>query len=229
MVEDEITVLKRCPLFSGIDPDELLAMLDCLQVRRVTVEKNGFVFREGDAAEYVGIVLSGAVQIVREDYYGNRSILGVSQAGEIFGEAYACTGIQFLPVSVMAAQKSRIMLADCKRIITGCGHSCTFHSKMINNLLQVVAEKNMQLSRKLELMSKKTTREKLLSYLLEQAKIAGSPNFTIPFDRQQLADYLGAERSALSAEISRMRKDGIFLCEKSRFTLLMNGEKNNGR
>ncbi len=212
-------VLSRSPLFRGVNPDQITAMCNCLQTHIIKVSKNECVFREGDPAREVGIVLSGSVQIVREDYYGNRSILGTVESSGLFGEAYACADVDF-PVSVIAAEESRILLADCKKVMTVCSNSCTFHNQLIYNMLQVVAKKNIQLNQKMELMSKRTTREKLLAYLWDEAKKAGCESFIIPFNRQELADYLGAERSALSAEISKMREEGLLLCKKSQFTLL---------
>ena len=213
-------ILETCPLFDGIDLKDLSSMLTCLGARVSNYQKNQVIFREGEAANYVGIVLSGAVQIVREDFYGNRSIVARIESSELFGESFACAGVAALPVSAVAVEDSRIMLIDCRRLTVSCTSACSFHSKMIFNLLQVVATKNLIFNQKIEITSHRTTREKLMAYLLMQAKQNKSSSFTIPYDRQALADYLSVDRSAMTVEIGKLRKDGIIACEKSHFELL---------
>lgn len=212
-----IGILKKCILFKGVGEDELLSMLSCLDARVVDTSKGEYIFSEGEAAKYVGIVLSGEAQIIREDFFGNRTIVAAIVPGELFGESFACAEVDELPVSVVASEKSEIMLIDCKRIITTCGSACRFHNMIIHNLLQVLAAKNLAFNKKIEITSKRTTRDKLMTYLLSQAKAHGSSSFEIPFDRQELADYLGVERSAMSKEIGRMKDDGLIECERSWF------------
>lgn len=212
-----IGILKKCILFKGIEEDEILSMLSCLDARVVDARKGEYIFSEGEAAKYVGIVLTGEAQIVRNDFFGNRTIVAAIMPGELFGESFACAEVEELPVSVAASENSEIMLIDCKRIITTCSSSCRFHNMIIHNLLQVLATKNLAFNKKIEITSKRTTRDKLMTYLLSQAKIHGSSSFEIPFDRQELADYLGVERSAMSKEISKMKEDGLIECERSWF------------
>jgi len=219
-MKEYLTVLEKCPLFDGLTGEEILTMLHCLNARKRSVEKDALLFREGDLADTAGVVLSGAVRVLREDYYGNRTVLGQLEPGELFGETFACAGVSALPVSVAAVQPSEVLLLDVRRVLTVCSHACTFHSRLIRNLVQAVAQKNLFLNQKLDITGRRTTREKLMAYLLRQAKEAGSPSFTIPFDRQALADYLGVERSAMSAELSAMQKEGILKTQRSRFELL---------
>ncbi len=217
MMKKYIDVLKNCMLFEDIAEDELLSMLSCLDARVITAQKGELVLCEGEPAEHVGILLSGEVQIIRNDFFGNRDIVSALIPGEMFGESFACAAVKELPVSVAASECSEIMFIDCRRIITTCSSSCRFHNSVIYNLLRVLADKNIAFNRKMEIVSKRTTRDKLMTYLLMQAKSCGSSSFTIPFDRQELADYLGVERSAMSKEISRMKADGLIDCRKSRF------------
>ena len=212
-----IGILKKCILFRGIEEDEILSMLSCLDARVVDARKGEYIFSEGEAAKYVGIVLTGEAQIVRNDFFGNRTIVAAIMPGELFGESFACAEVEELPVSVAVSENSEIMLIDCKRIITTCSSSCRFHNMIIHNLLQVLANKNLAFNKKIEITSKRTTRDKLMTYLLSQAKNHGSSSFEIPFDRQELADYLGVERSAMSKEISKMKDDGLIECERSWF------------
>ena len=165
-------------------------------------------------------MLAGSVQILRDDYYGNRSVLTVVGPGGLFAEAFACAGLERMPVSAVAQLPGAVLLMDCRRVLRSCSNACPFHSRMVNNLLRGIAQKNLTLTQKIRYMSQKTTRDKLMEVLLDQAKAQHSAEFTIPFDRQSLADYMGVERSALSAEISRMRRDGLIESTGSRFRLL---------
>ena len=213
-------ILKRCPLFEGIPLEDLDAMLSCIGGHTVEVGKGQSIFQEGDPATHVGMVLSGAVRLVRADYYGNRSIVAHIGPAELFGETYACAAVTALPVSVVADTDSKVLLMDCRRITTSCTNACIFHNRMIFNLLRMVATKNLVFDQKIQVTSQRTTREKLMAFLLNQAKLQGSSSFTIPYDRQGLADYLEVDRSGLSAEISKLRKEGILESSRSQFTLL---------
>jgi CRP-like cAMP-binding protein len=168
----------------------------------------------------VGVVLRGDVHIMQEDYWGNRTILARVDPGGLFAEAFSCSQTDELPVSVIAVEKSDVLLVDYKRIITTCSSGCAFHSKLIRNMMQILARNNILLTQKMEHITQRTTREKLFSYLSAQAKRAGSPRFVIPFDRQELADYLSVDRSALSSELGKMRAAGILSFEKNRFEFL---------
>ena len=212
-------ILQQCDLFAGIAESDLPGLLACLGADTVAARKHTAVFSEGEPARYVGIVLEGMVQIVQDDYYGNRSILAQAGPGELIGESFACAGVKALPVTVLAAEDCKVLRIDCCRITLSCTNACGFHNQMILNLLQVVAAKNLSFHKKLEITARRTTREKLMAYLLWQAKVHNADSFTIPFDRQGLADYLGVERSAMSAELSKLKKDGIIDFDRNHFTL----------
>lgn len=215
-----VSILQKCGLFAGIAENQLLTMLSCLGATVHVYEKNQIVLSEGDAAGRIGAVLSGAVQIVRVDYYGNRSILAELQPAGLFGESFACAGVQNMPVDVVATEKSEVLFIDAARILHMCSSACGFHNQLIYNLMKLVATKNLLFHQKLEIISKRSTREKLMTYLLMQAKQQNNNSFTVMFDRQELADYLEVDRSGLSAEIGKLRKEGILECQKSHFTLL---------
>jgi len=202
--------------------DDLQSMMRCIGGHTVSVSKGQPVYREGDPATHIGLVLSGAIRLIREDYYGNRSIVAHIPPGELFGETYACAGVASLPISIVADEDSTVLLMDCRRITTSCCNACSFHSQIIYNLLRMVAEKNLVYDLKIQVTSKRTTREKLIAYLMNQAKLSGSNHFAIPYDRQELADYLEVDRSGLSAEIGKLRKEGFLESEKNIFTLLEN-------
>lgn len=213
-------MLSGCVLFEGVRLEDRIPMLSCLGANVIEVKKNQVIFSEGDPADTVGIVLEGSVQMIREDYYGNRSIVARIGPSGIFGESFACSDVPTFPVTMIAVEDSRVMLIASQRITVTCCNACEFHSRMIFNLLKIIANKNLVLTQKIDVTSRRTTREKLLAYLTAQAKTAGSDSFDIPYDRQGLADYLEVERSAMSAEISKLRKDGIIDCDRSHFRLL---------
>lgn len=214
----ELTLQKN-PLFAGIEAEELKLLLGCLNVRERRYAKNQFIFFEGDAADRIGCVLSGSVQIMKEDYFGARNIIATIGPDELFGEAFAAAAIDALPLSVIASEESRILLIALRPLLTSCPRSCAFHHTLIQNFVRILARKNLSLIQKIEHVSKRSTREKVLSYLSSVAKARRSDRFTIPFNRQELADYLCADRSALSAVLSKLQDEGIIDFNRSDFTI----------
>lgn len=215
-----LEILKKCPLFDKIEDDDLIRMLSCLDAKIDFFDKKYTIFSEGNPAKYVGIVLTGEAQIIQIDYYGNRSILLNVEPSEVFAEAFACAEVSSIPVTVIANKPSEIMLIDCAHILHTCTNSCGFHQQLIFNLMKDLATKAITFQQKIEIASKRTTRDKLMCYLLMQAKKSGKSVFTIPFDRQELADYLEVDRSGLSTEIGKLRNEGILRSNKNQFELL---------
>ncbi len=220
LMKKYLNVLKNCLLFDGIKDEELISVLNCLKAEIKEYKKGETVFSEGDKAKYLGVVLDGEIQIERLDYYGNKNIVANIEASQIFGESFAFAQTEALPIDVVARLNSTVMLIDAKRITSPCAKPCSYHNQLIFNLLKEVAKKNLVFHQKIEITSKRTTREKLMTFLLLQAKKMGQSNFTIPFDRQGLADYLEVDRSGLSAEISKLKKEKIIDCHKNKFTIL---------
>ena len=215
-----IEILKKCPLFDDINEAEMERMLTCLGAKKVSFNKKETVLNEGEPADLIGIVLSGEIQTVQIDYCGNRSILDTVFEGEMFNEAFACAKTPSIPVSFVASKPSEVMLIDCERILHTCENNCSFHRSMIYNIMKDLALKTISYHQRVEITSKRTTRTKLLTFLDIMAKKTQKRSFEIPFDRQELADYLEVERSGLSAEISKLRSEGMIKSEKNRFTLL---------
>lgn len=212
--------IKKTPLFVGIEEHDIEKMLQCLQATSKKFKKGAFILVEESPIADVGIVLSGSVSIIKEDYWGNRVILAKVQAGELFGETFSCAELQKLPVSVVADESVEVLFINYKRIITTCSSTCAFHTKLIENMVQVLAEKNIIFMQKMDVITKKTTREKLLAYLSAEAKKTGKNQFRIPFNRQELADYLAVDRSAMSKELGRLRDEGILEFKKNYFQLM---------
>lgn len=213
-------ILKKCDLFHNIDEENLEKMLSCLGAKVVSFDKKYTIFSEGSPAKHIGIMLSGSAQIFQVDYYGNRNIISSIETGEVFGEAFACAEIKSLPVTIIASEPSVVLLIDCTRVLYTCSNNCDFHRQLIFNLMKNLATKTLKFHQKIEITSKRTTREKLLTYLSVYSKNVGKTSFTIPFNRQELADYLEVERSGLSVEISKLKKDGIINSHKNYFELL---------
>jgi CRP-like cAMP-binding protein len=213
-----IDVLKRSKLFAGVGEDEISGMLACLDAKEKDYKEGEFVFRQGDRAESVSVLVEGALLVQADDYWGNRSIITRVAAGELFGQAYLAG--EAIMNDVVAAKDSTVVFFDAKRVLTTCSSACPFHNRVIRNLFFALSETNLRLVTKLGHIQKRTTREKLMSYLSLMAKKAGSSSFTIPFNRQELADFLSVDRSAMSAELCKMRDEGLLSFNKSSFTLL---------
>lgn len=214
-----IDIIKKSSLFFDIQENDIEQMLNCLSAQIKQYDKNEYIFLAGENIKSVGMVLSGSIHIVNEDFWGNKTIISEFSQSDIFAETYACIDETPISVSVLANEKCTILFMDIKRMIRTCSSSCKFHLKLIQNIITVLASKNLILTTKMEHISKRTTREKLLSYLSLQSKKANSNAFDIPFNRQQLADYLSVDRSAMSSELSKLREEGIIEFNKNNFVI----------
>lgn len=215
-----INTLKRTQLFSGVGNDEISSMLHCLQAKLVTYQKGEYVFHEGEHIDKLTVLVDGKLLVQKDDFWGNRSIVNVIQIGEMFGEAYVAPESGAILNDVIAEVDSTVIFFDVRRILTLCPSACKFHSTVVQNLFFAISEKNRKLVQKIGHMSKRSTRAKLLSYLSEEAKRHNSNSFSIPFNRQQLADFLSVDRSAMSNELCKMRDEGLLVFEKNQFRLL---------
>ena len=218
-MEKYIPILKRTQLFSGVGEEEIGAMLNCLQAKKCTYKKGEYVLRQGEHLDKILVLAEGKLHIQRDDYWGNRSIINMVSIGEMFGEAYVAPESGVLMNDVLAVEDCTVISFDVKRIITVCSAACRFPSLVVQNLFFAISEKNRSLMQKLGHMSKRTTRDKLMSYLSDEAKRQNCGTFEIPFNRQQLADFLSVDRSAMSNELYKMRDDGLLSFEKNQFTL----------
>ncbi len=211
--------LDKMPLFQGIAKAELSQLITCLSGGERKYEKGQIIFMAGDTPKHLGVVLEGNVRVFREDLLGNRTILGEFGPGDLFGETFALARAEALPVTVAATQPSQILLIEGWRVTGTCPHCCGFHNRLIENMMAILARKNLLLTEKMEIMAKRTTRDKLLYYLSSQSQRTGNLTFLIPFNRQELADYLCVDRSAMSSELGKLQKEGILTFERNSFTL----------
>jgi CRP-like cAMP-binding protein len=218
-IQQYLPVLKSCALFTGVESDKITTILPCLSATVRQAEKNAFILSAEDRVETVGLILRGSVHVISEDYWGRKDILSQLGPGELFAESFSCAQIERIPVSVVAAENTEYMTINCRKIITTCSSACAFHTQLIANMLQIMANKNIALMQKIEQISKRTTREKLLSYLSAEAQKNGSNRFEIPFNRQELADYLAVDRSAMSSELGKMRAEGLIDFDRNHFVL----------
>ena len=218
------SILAYCWLFRGLAPQEISAVLGCISAKQQSYPKHSFIFHAGDCVTHAGIVVRGELHIVREDIWGNRAIQAVCRPADLFGEVFACLPDHTADVSVLAKQDTEVLYLDMQHLLTSCSNSCAFHNRLIHNYVTVLAQKNRMLNQKIRHCTQRTIRGKVLSYLSEQAMAAGSTTFRIPLNRQQLADYLSVDRSALSAELSHLQSQGLLTFHRNQFTLFASAE-----
>lgn len=223
-MENNLGLLQKVPLFEGISENEILGMLKCLNAHQRNFFEGSIIFQEGQRIGTVGVVLEGAVQVVREDVHGSRLIMAEWGPADLFAEAFAPAEIEEIPVSVFASAKSRILFLDFKRIITQCSSHCEFHTLLIRNMMKVLAIKNIMLSGRIELLGKRTIREKLLAYFWSQSRKTKKTRIVLPFNRNELADFLCVDRSAMSRVLGRMQEEGVISFKKNVFQLHLDEE-----
>ena len=218
-MEKNLQVIKKSALFKGIKDDSLPGLLKILDVRKKSYPKGSFVFYAGDNIDSISIVLSGTVHIVQEDFWGNRNILARIPAGEMFGEAFACAPGSKTEVDAVVTTAAEIMFLDIQKILRAGSHPNAEYGRLSANLIAVTAYKNIFLTKKIRYISQRTTRQKLMAFLSGEAKRHGKPSFSIDFNRQQLADFLSVDRSAMSSELGRMKSEGLIDFNKEKFVL----------
>ena len=213
------TLAKRSPLFDGIGIDNLSALFSCLGARRVRLAKGESLMRTCEKADRFGVVLSGALAVSTYDANGKRALIKLISAPESVAAAQALSGVNAMSVDVEANEDSEVLLLKAARIITPCENACAFHARIIRNIMCALAAKTLELNRKIDILSRRATADRLMAYLRAISREKGSREFDIPLDRQGLADYLCVERSALSDEISRLCRAGVISSRKSHFAL----------
>jgi CRP-like cAMP-binding protein len=214
-----INLLYDTPLFQNINQTDMESMLKCLDPYVRFYKKGNYITHSGESVNSVGAVLSGTVHMLKEDIWGNTAILAIMPEKSIFGETFVCSGSYNSTVSFRAATDCEVLFLSFDKILHSCSKACEFHHQLIDNMVILIAQKNIQLMEKLEIISRKTLREKILIYLSRQAQRNNKLYFTVPMGRLELADYLGADRSALSRELSRMKDDGLIDYDKNTFRL----------
>mgnify|MGYP003290701428 CR=1 FL=1 len=208
------------PLFAGIDPQDRRTMLDCIGYHTATFSKGDIIAFENEHIKHVGILITGAVDMVKEDIWGNRTMLARIGKNDLFGETFACGSDSLSLVTFLVSEDARILFIPFDRVMHNCSMACAFHHKMIENMVRIIADKNRDLMRKVEVVSKRSIREKLLTYLSIQAQTQEKRYFEIPLGRVELAEYLCVDRSALTRELVKMKEDGLIDYDKNCFKML---------
>ena len=216
----DTSIFLHVELFRGIKTEELRLLLPCLQARKKRYYKDEVICRAGETLSELGVVATGSVNVIANYYWGGSSIFGHFGAGQLFGETYAALPEWELLVDVVAAEDCHVLFLNLSKLLTTCQKGCAWHHQVIRNLIRLSAEKNLSLSTCMMQTAPKTIRERISLYLSEQAQRNSSDRFTIPYSRQQLADYLSVDRSALSNELSKMQQDGLIRFHRSEFILL---------
>ena len=217
--------LQDSILFANMAEKDLHKIFRCISAHKKTFERDAFVFRAGDDVRNVYLILSGSMHIIDEDFWGNRAIIETMQKDTLFGEAYVFSTKENQLVSVIAAEDSVILEIDPASLFEDCSNACPCHSQLIRNALTLLSEKIVQLTEKLGHIIKRSLREKILSYLSTCAQREKNNTFHIPYSRQQLADYLCVDRSALSHELSNLQKMGMIRYRKNLFELLIHQDE----
>ncbi len=210
----------RSPLFDGISKQERGAMLGCIGYHIGSFKKGGIVALEGENLRHIGIVLSGSVDMVKEDFWGHKTMLLRIRKDEIFGETFACGEDNLSVVTFQVSEDAKILFLPFDRVMHSCTMACRFHHQLIENMVHIIANKNRDLMRKVEVVSRRSIREKLLTYLSIQAQAQGSRYFEIPLGRLELAEYLCVDRSALTRELAKMKDEGLLDFDRNCFRIL---------
>lgn len=221
-MKNYLDIILHSQLFTGMEESEAEALLRCLEAKTVEYDKNEAILRCGACIDALGILLQGSATITQEDFWGNRNIISNVTPGQMFAEVFACLPDVALTVSVIADTPATVLFLSMRHLMRTCSTACMFHNRVIQNLLADLAGKNLRFHEKLTHMAQRTTREKLLSYLSDESLRNGSTTFQIPYNRQQLADYLSVDRSAMSNELCKLRDEGILEFQRNHFKLLVN-------
>ena len=211
-------VMKNNPLWSGIGPADFESVIRCMNGRTKKYKKNSVILMTGDEATHIGMIVAGGVRVIRENIDGESAILAELSESDVFGEVFACAGIDHIPVSVIAARDCEILFINYRKISTSCSSACDFHNKLIENTLRLLARKSLELNQKIEILSKRTTREKLRAFFDAQRGVARK--FTVSLNREEMARFLCVDRSAMSGELGKMRDEGLIRFNKNVFELL---------
>ena len=218
-VKEILDSIQGCELFGGMKLDEANRMLECLDAHVISRDKGAVIFVEGSHATRFGVVLSGSLVVAKDGLDGKRTIIKRIGEKELVAAAQAFSGAKTMRVRVEADAPSKVLILNAERIGAPCCNACAFHSRLIRNIMRILSAKTLELNAKIEILSHRTTEDRLLAYLRSFADKCGKSEFDIPFDRQQLADFLCVERSALSAEISRLSQKGALSSRKNHFVL----------
>lgn len=218
-MREYLNILKRTKIFEGLADDEILSVLACLSTTVKNFKKNTLIYSEGDTANFIGIIISGEVQTQKIDFSGNANIVSTLYAADLIAAVASYTADRLLPFDVLAASDVEVLCLNNSCLVRTCCKACLFHTKIIENMLRITAEKNLRLSAKIDILTKRTIREKIISFLYSQSKKSKGERFTVNMSRRQMAEYLSVNRSALSRELCKMQNEGLLEFKNNSFRL----------
>ncbi|MGM0380128.1 MAG: Crp/Fnr family transcriptional regulator [Bacillota bacterium] len=213
-------IFKNIQLFNNIDKKDIKKVLNCLKAYEKNYSKKEYIINPGDNIEIIGVVLEGQVNIIKETISGNEIVIANINKYGIFGESYAVLNKDNFPLSVKAIKPTKILFLEYQKLISTCHNQCCFHKKLIDNLLKLLAKKNMRLNTRINCVTKKNIKEKLLFYLIEEMNLIEKKTIQIPFNRKELSNYLATNRSSLSRVLSNLKKNKVIDYHKNSFKLL---------
>lgn len=219
-MEEYISVLSKCALFKGIKNDDFSHLLSCMNSYTKKFKADEYIFFAGNEINHVGVILSGSVEIIKENLAGSRHIMAFLGPAHIFGEGIVCTRERVSPVTIRVKEDTRVLFVPFERITRSCGNTCTFHVQLIQNMMMILGEKNYNLNTKIELLTLKGMREKIAAYLLNESKTKNSVNFQVIPNRNELAEFLNVSRTSMSRELARMKEENIIDYYQNSFKIL---------
>lgn len=219
MFEPWLPILQKCTLFHDFDPQAIIELMPCFGATVQEFLKGDLLCQAGEPQQAIGIVLNGEIQVQKEDYAGNRLIIGLFGPGELFGEVSAFAGLGHWPNNVLASSPGQVLFIPVNKISQPCGQTCGTHQQLIRNMLSIVSGKALIMNNRLSFLKLKGMREKLAAFLYEQYRQTGSRTFLLPMNRDELADYLSVSRPSMSRELGRMCAEGMIDFYRSSFTI----------
>ncbi|NMM64248.1 Crp/Fnr family transcriptional regulator [Clostridium sp. P21] len=219
MINQYINLIKKSPLFHGIDTDEIFSLFHCLNHQIHDYNKNEFIINSGETIDKFGLVLEGEIIITKENIRGDRVVMSIIKKGGLFGEMFVFSSRKIWPVTVMAQSSCKVLFLANSDLIARCGKNCSWHTSMLANFINVISDKGLMLNKKVEYLSLKSIRSKICLYLFDQYEHVKNSTFTIPLKRNELADFLNISRPSLSREMCEMRDEGIIDFHLSTFKI----------
>jgi len=213
--------LHSISLFDGLTDMEIDHLLKCMLTFKKEFDKGEIAYLEQENIKYIGIILSGSVHMIKEDIWGHRTLLSYMEAGELFGESMAVQKVNLASVTFQCAEKSEIMFVPATNIIHTCPMQCHFHQKLAENMFNLLGEKSLRLMEKINIASKPTLREKILAYLSLLSQKQNKRTVESPLNRTALAEYLDANRSSMTRELTNMKEEGIIDYDRNTYRILI--------
>ncbi len=219
-MEEYLRLLSKCALFKNVKEEDLGSLLSCLNSYTKNYKDEEYIFFAGNEINYVGVILSGSAEIIKENLAGSRHIMAFLGPAHIFAEGIVCTPKRISPVTLRVKEDSKILFIPYERIIKSCGNTCNFHVQLIQNMMMILGQKNYNLNTKIELLTLKGMREKIAAYLLNESKNSNSLSFQIVPNRNELAEYLNVSRTSMCRELARMKELNILDYYQNSFKIL---------